>query len=167
MTTKFDGIQAFNQYKTENASSHFILETHETKADNNGKKAVHVYAVAIPLEKFSLENLKIENKSEKIKYRRNNKTDKYYQRIADFIIDCGTLTEFNENCKRYKENLAKSKGKENPETKQYNRGWHLERIVYKHFKRRWVRFDNTPHGKAGDFEHNGIKYQIKANDGEF
>lgn len=156
-----NAYETMDKYIAENASSHFILETHKRKADG-----VHLIACVIPLAKFDYDNIKAE-KNGAIKYRRNNSTDKYYQRIANATIDCGLLAEFNANCKAYKEMLKKSKGKENPETKQYNRGWHLERAIYKHFHKRWIRFDNTPHGKAGDFELNGIKYQIKAHDGEF
>ncbi len=153
--------ETMNNYIANNASTHFILETHKRKADG-----MHLIACIVPLEQFDYDNIKAE-KSGAIKYRRNNSTDKYYQRIAENMIDCGLLAEFNATCKAYKEMLKKSKGKENPETKQYNRGWHLERAIYKHFHKRWKRFDNTPHGQAGDFEIDGIKYQIKAHDGEF
>lgn len=150
-----------DRYIAENASTFFILETHKKKADG-----IHLYAVAVPLDAFDYDNIKTE-KNGAIKYRRNNSTDKYYQRVGTLTIDCGLLAEFNADCKAYKAMLKKSKGKENPETKQYNRGWHLERAVYKYFHKRWKRFDNTPHGQAGDIEIDGIKYQIKAHDGEF
>lgn len=158
MTNKY---ATMDKYIAENASTHFILETHKKKADG-----VHLYAVAVPLEKFDYDNIKAE-KNGTIKYRRNNATDKYYQRIGTLIIDCGLLADFNAETKAYKAMLAKSKGKNHPETKQYNRGWNLERAVCKHYHKRWKRFDNTEHGKAPDFEINGVKYQIKAHDGEF
>lgn len=153
--------ETMDRYIAENASKYFILETTAKKADG-----VHIIACAVPMEKFRYSNIKAE-KDGRIKYRQNATDNKFYQRIAVFKIDCGLLADFNADCKAYKAMLKKSKGKNNPETKQYNRGWHFERVIYKHFKKRWLRFDNTPHGQAGDIEIDGIKYQIKAHDGEF